>query len=68
MYTPRIMGTLVAITPATKSFAPSCWKPWTKPGPDEIPTTATKAVSPTDVRNQCTGSGTRPKVGCTERR
>ncbi|MNV83989.1 hypothetical protein D3C71_1778320 [compost metagenome] len=68
MNTPKIIGTLVAIMPATKSLAPNCWKPCTKPGPDVMPTTATNAVSPTEVRNQCTGSGTRPNVGCTDRR
>src|SRR6185295_12159322 len=66
-YMARIRGTVVTTTPHRNRMKPSAFKPATKPGPDEIPTTAMKTFRPTEFMNQTVGEGIRPKVGRTER-
>src|ERR1700754_2199911 len=66
-YIARINGTDVTATPHRNRLNPSCCSPATKPGPEEMPTTAMNTFSPTEFMNQTVGDGMRPKVGCTER-
>src|SRR5712672_4268440 len=63
----RISGTVVTTTPQRKRLKPSCCSPATKPGPEEIPTTAMNTLRPTEFMNHTVGDGIRPKVGRTER-
>src|ERR1700759_5787036 len=63
----RIRGTDVTTTPQKNSPSPCCFRPATKPGPDEMPTTAMNMFNPTEFMNHTVGDGIRPKVGCTER-
>src|ERR1700742_5155851 len=67
IYIARISGTVVTATPHRNRLKPSCWSPATKPGPDEIPTTAMKMFRPTEFMNHTVGDGMRPKVGWTDR-
>src|SRR5215469_4598947 len=66
-YIARINGTVVTTTPQRNRLKPSCCSPATKPGPDEIPTTAMNMFRPTEFMNHSVDDGIRPKVGCTER-
>src|SRR5579864_3013893 len=66
-YIARINGTVVTATPHRNRLKPSCCSPATKPGPEEIPTTAMNVFRPTEFMNQTVGEGIRPKVGRTER-
>src|SRR6185436_12665069 len=66
-YIARIKGTVVATTPQRNRLKPSCCRPATKPGPEEMPTTAMNTFRPTEFMNQTVEDGIRPKVGCTER-
>src|SRR3974390_501901 len=66
-YIARISGTVVATTPHGNRLKPNCSSPATKPGPDEIPTTAMNTFRPTEFMNQTVEDGIRPKVGRTER-
>src|SRR3981189_931858 len=70
-YLPRYIGSIsgpvVTTTPQRNRLKPSCCSPATKPGPDEIPTTAMNMFSPTEFMNQTVGDGIPPKVGRTER-
>src|SRR6185312_7049378 len=66
-YIARIRGTVVTTTPQRKRPMPSALRPATKPGPEEMPTTAMKTFRPTEFMNQTVGEGIRPKVGRTER-
>src|SRR6516165_3864080 len=66
-YIPSISGTVVATTPQRNRLKPSCCSPATKPGPDEMPTTAMNTFRPTEFMNHTVEDGMRPKVGRTER-
>src|SRR6516164_11371969 len=66
-YIASISGTVVATTPQRNRLMPSCCSPATKPGPDEMPTTAMKTFRPTEFMNHTVDEGIRPKVGRTER-
>src|SRR5579871_5176642 len=66
-YMARISGTVVTATPHRNRPMPCAFRPATKPGPDEIPTTAMKTFRPTEFMNQTVGDGIRPKVGFTDR-
>ena len=66
-YIARISGTVVTTTPQRNRLKPSCCRPATKPGPDEMPTTAMNTLRPTEFMNHTVGDGMRPKVGRTER-
>src|SRR5215469_7096028 len=66
-YIARTSGTVVTATPQRKRPKPSCCSPATKPGPDEMPTTAMNTLRPTEFMNQTVDDGIRPKVGRTER-
>src|SRR5882672_4728871 len=66
-YIASIRGTVVTATPQMKRLKPSCCRPATKPGPDEMPTTAMNTFRPTEFMNHTVGDGIRPKVGRTER-
>ena len=57
----------MATTPHRNRLKPSCCRPATKPGPDEMPTTAMNTFRPTEFMNHTVGDGIRPKVGRTER-
>src|SRR3954462_13887137 len=63
----RISGTVVTATPQRNRLKPSCCRTATKPGPDEIPTTAMNTLRPTEFMTHTVGDGIRPKVGRTER-
>src|ERR1700761_1876093 len=63
----RISGTVVTATPQRNKPMPSAFRPATKPGPEEMPTTAMKMFRPTEFMNHTVGDGIRPKVGRTER-
>ena len=64
---PITNGTVVVMIPATNRLRPAFWRPTTKAGPELIPTTAMKVLSPTEFIIQSAGSGTRPKVRYTDR-
>src|ERR1700704_6767927 len=66
-YIARISGTVVTATPQRNRLKPSCCRPATKPGPDEMPTTAMNTFRPPEFMNHTVADGTRPKVGPTER-
>src|SRR3981081_420857 len=66
-YIAKISGTDVTATPQRNRLNPSCCSPATKPGPDEMPTTAMNTFRPTEFMNQTAEEGIRPKVGRTER-
>src|SRR6266576_3222028 len=66
-YIARISGTVVTATPQRNRLNPSCCSPATKPGPDEMPTTAMNTFRPTEFMNQTVEDGIRPKVGRTDR-
>src|SRR6476660_9548488 len=66
-YIARISGTVVATTPQRNRLKPSCCRPATKPGPDEMPTTAMNTLRPTEFMNHTVGEGMRPNMGRTER-
>src|SRR3982751_339466 len=66
-YIASISGTDVTTTPQRNRLKPSCCSPATKPGPDEMPTTAMNTFRPTEFMNQTVEDGIRPKVGRTER-
>src|SRR5258708_14068621 len=66
-YIASINGTVVTDTPHRNRLNPSCCSPATKPGPEEMPTTAMNTFRPTEFMNQTVGDGIRPKVGHTER-
>src|SRR4051794_21643503 len=66
-YIATISGTVVANTPQRSRLKPSCCNPATKPGPDEMPTTAMNTFRPTEFMNHTVEEGIRPKVGRTER-
>ncbi|MNN03721.1 hypothetical protein D3C81_1164250 [compost metagenome] len=63
MNMPMNSGTAVAKMPHRNRLMPSFWRPATKPGPAEMPTTAMNTFRPTEFMNQTVGSGMRPKVG-----
>src|ERR1700749_3554469 len=63
----RISGTVVTATPQRNRLKPSCCSPATKPGPDEMPTTAMNTFRPTEFMNHTVEDGIRPNVGRTER-
>src|SRR6516165_8175127 len=66
-YIASISGTVVTTTPQRNRLKPSCCRPATNPGPDEMPTTAIKTFRPTEFMNHTVEDGIRPKVGLTER-
>src|SRR6516164_855686 len=66
-YMASISGTVVTTTPHRNRLKPSCCSPATKPGPDEMPTTAMNTFRPTEFMNHTVDEGIRPKVGRTER-
>src|SRR5215467_12504975 len=66
-YIARISGTVVTTTPHRNRLKPSCCRPATNPGPDEIPTTAMNTFRPTEFMNHTVEDGIRPKVGRTDR-
>src|SRR4051812_48461870 len=66
-YIARMSGTVVTRTPQRNSPKPSFCRPATKPGPDEMPTTAMNMLRPTEFMNHTVDDGIRPKVGRTER-
>src|SRR6478609_3609194 len=66
-YIARTSGTVVTKTPQRNRLKPSSRRPATKPGPDEMPTTAMNMFKPTEFMNHTVDEGIRPKVGCTER-
>src|SRR4051812_30380421 len=66
-YMAKIRGTVVTATPQKKRLNPSCFSPATKPGPEEMPTTAMNMLRPTEFMNHTVGDGIRPNVGRTER-
>ncbi len=66
-YMASTSGTVVATMPHRNRLKPSCCRPATKPGPDEMPTTAMNMFRPTEFMNHTVDDGIRPKVGCTER-
>src|SRR3984893_7080521 len=66
-YIASTSGTVVTTTPKRNRLKPSCCSPATKPGPDEMPTTAMNTLRPTEFMNHTVGDGIRPKVGRTER-
>src|ERR1700720_543881 len=66
-YIANISGTVVTTTPHSNRLKPSCCSPPTRPGPEEMPTTAMNTFRPTEFMNQTVGDGIRPKVGRTER-
>src|ERR1700742_516083 len=63
----RISGTVVTAMPHKNRPMPCALSPATKPGPEEMPTTAMNTLRPTEFMNHTVGDGIRPKVGCTER-
>src|SRR6476620_966246 len=66
-YIAKMSGTVVTATPQKNRLRPRSCNPATKPGPDAIPTTAIKTLSPTEFMNQTVDDGILPKVGRTER-
>src|SRR6516165_1558196 len=66
-YIASISGTVVTAIPQRNRLKPSCCNPATKPGPEEIPTTAINTFRPTEFINHTVDEGIRPKVGRTER-
>src|SRR5262245_28276657 len=66
-YIANMSGTVVTATPHMKRLRPRSWSPATKPGPDEMPTTAMNTLRPTEFMNHTVDDGIRPKVGRTER-
>src|SRR5580700_482887 len=66
-YIASINGTVVTKTPQKNRLKPSCCRPATNPGPDEIPTTAMNTFRPIEFMNHTVDDGIRPKVGRTER-
>src|SRR5258708_31152293 len=66
-YIARISGTVVTATPHRNRLTPSCCSPATKPGPDEMPTTAMHTFTPTEFMNHTVDDGIRPRGGRTER-
>src|SRR5579864_258823 len=66
-YIASISGNVVTKTPQRNRLKPSCCRPATNPGPDEMPTTAMNTFRPTEFMNQTVEDGIRPKVGRTER-
>src|SRR5215475_11986614 len=66
IYIPKMSGTVVATAPQRNRLIPWVFKPFTKPGPAEIPTMAIKMFRPTEFMNQTVGDGMRPKVGRTD--
>src|SRR5215475_3041549 len=62
-----INGTVVTATPQRNRLKPSCCKPATKPGPDDMPTTAMNTFRPTEFMNHSVDDGRRPKAGGPER-
>src|SRR3982751_2506232 len=66
-YITNISGTVVTATPHRNRLKPSCCSPATKPGPDEMPTTAMNTLRPTEFMNHTEGVGIRPNVGRTRR-
>src|SRR6478752_1498307 len=66
-YIANTSGTVVAKMPQRNRLKPSCCRPATKPGPDEMPTTAMNTLRPTEFMNHTVDEGIRPKVGRTER-
>src|SRR6516225_893499 len=65
--TPNNKGMVVAATPTTKSIGPTCSKPFTKLGPEDIPTTAIKVLRPILLKTHIAGSGKFPNTGCFDR-
>src|SRR4026207_1500300 len=59
MNMPRTSGAVVASAPHRNNPAPCVFRPLTKPGPAEMPTTAMKMLRPTVVTNQTVGAGRR---------
>src|SRR5271165_3471302 len=66
-YIASISGSVVTKTPQRNRLKPSCCSPATKPGPDEMPTTAMNTFRPTEFMNHTVDDGIRPNVGRTER-
>src|SRR5215471_8614168 len=66
-YIANISGIVVTAMPHRNRLKPSCCNPATKPGPDDIPTTAINTFRPTEFMNQTVDDGIRPNVGRTER-
>src|SRR6516165_6652374 len=66
-YIASISGTVVTAAPHRNKLMPSCCSPATKPGPEEMPTTAMNTFRPTEFMNHTVDDGIRPKVGRTER-
>src|SRR5258705_1812434 len=66
-YIASISGTVVTKMPQRNRLKPSCCNPATKPGPDEMPTTAMNTFRPTEFMNHTVDDGIRPNVGRTER-
>src|SRR5262245_10360492 len=66
-YIASIRGTVVTSTPHRNRLKPSCCSPETKPGPEEMPTTAMNTFRPTEFMNHTVDDGIRPNVGLTER-
>src|SRR6516225_8024068 len=66
-YIASISGTVVTTTPHRNRLKPSCCSPATKPGPEEMPTTAMNTFRPTEFMNHSVEEEMRPNVGRTER-
>src|SRR5258708_14193417 len=66
-YIASISGAVVTTTPQRNRLKPSCCSPATKPGPDEMPTTAMNTFMPTEFMNQTVGDGIPPTFGFTDR-
>ena len=64
---PGSAARVVATMPQRNRPKPSCCRPATNFGPDEMPTTAMNTFRPTEFMNHTVGDGIRPKVGRTER-
>src|SRR5260370_32394936 len=67
MNSPKTRGSVVARAPHRNRPTPCVFRPFTKPGPAEMPTMAMKMLRPTEFMNQTVGDGMRPKEGRTER-
>src|SRR5437762_12910249 len=64
---PKTSGNAVASAPHRNRLMPCVRRPFTKPGPAEMPTMAMKILRPTEFMNHTVGDGILPKNGRVER-
>src|SRR5204862_6719071 len=65
---PKTRGNVVDRAPHKNRLMPCVRRPFTKPGPAEMPTMAMKILRPTEFMNHTVGDGILPKNGRSEER